>query len=150
MVYPPSRMLRLIKGAGVAWVGATVLAIVLFRTPREGGAMSQPSAAPVVTGTASTVLSPGAKWYGGNRDGCTAGEIDRRLANVPPPKGPEGKAFVAVCFAIAGKTEKAREVLAAIPAGDRGVVKRALADAAQLERQAGGDVAAVRALEEGR
>jgi hypothetical protein len=50
---------------------------------------------------------------------CNPVEVDVGMRRRPPPAGYEGSAYQAACYALAGKIDVARQVILALPAGER-------------------------------
>ncbi|MCA9606250.1 MAG: hypothetical protein KC619_11675 [Myxococcales bacterium] len=72
-----------------------------------------PTAAP----TARVVGADG--WLAHVRPRCNAVEVESSVLANPPPRGPEGQANLAACYALAGRDELAATVLDAMPADQR-------------------------------
>jgi hypothetical protein len=81
--------------------------------------------APVVAGSpaappphpAATVSGP--EWFQRIKPFCNPVEVETQVRFQPPPEGFEGAAYGAGCFALAGKIDKARELIAALGSRDR-------------------------------
>jgi hypothetical protein len=58
-------------------------------------------------------------WYHAVKPFCNSVEVETQLRFQPPPAGTEGTGYAAACLALAGKIDKARELILALPAGDR-------------------------------
>jgi thioredoxin-like negative regulator of GroEL len=109
-------------GAHKAIAGGYILlcigAIVARRlSPSEPAADLHGGVAPANAPTGP--LPEAARWFTANQRGCNAAEIEKRLELTPPPSGSVGLVFKAACYAIAGKSERAREIIDAIPPSDR-------------------------------
>jgi tetratricopeptide (TPR) repeat protein len=60
----------------------------------------------------------GDDWFARVKPYCNAVEVDVRLQSDPAPATTEGAAYGAACYALAGKVDRARQVIDALPAGD--------------------------------
>jgi hypothetical protein len=61
----------------------------------------------------------GSQWFVLTRPYCNALEVETRLAQHPPPPNNEGVAYAASCFALAGKTDRARTLIRQLPVADQ-------------------------------
>lgn len=60
-----------------------------------------------------------ADWYHAIKPFCNAVEVETQLRYQPPPSGTEGTGYAAACLALAGKIDKARDLILALPSGER-------------------------------
>jgi hypothetical protein len=60
-----------------------------------------------------------AGWFSGIRARCNAVEADVALRASPAPAGEEGASYTAGCYALAGKLDRARQSIEALPPGSR-------------------------------
>lgn len=73
----------------------------------------------------SLVLPPelsttkGAEWFERVRAHCNPVEVESLMVQDPPPPGKDGAGFAAACYAIAGKIDRARGRIDALPGRDR-------------------------------
>lgn len=58
-------------------------------------------------------------WFQATKPYCNSVEAETRQQRYPPPTTMEGTAYSAACFALAGKIEKARELILDVNADDR-------------------------------
>lgn len=58
-------------------------------------------------------------WFQGMKPYCNAVEAETRQQWYPPPSTMEGSAYSAACFALAGKIDRARELILGVDADDR-------------------------------
>lgn len=72
---------------------------------------------PTATPSARVVGADG--WLAQIRPRCNAVEVETAVLSNPPPRGPEGQANLAACYALAGRGELATTVLEAMPAAER-------------------------------
>ena len=83
-----------------------------------------------------------AAWFGEVRQYCNAVEVDTRLRLRPAPPTPEGDMYEAACYALAGRTYRAREVIRGLPEGQRHLAAGVVFEAGHPAADAGDDVAA--------
>lgn len=131
-------MLRTLRIIGAAYLALTIVAIVVRR------AMG-PSDVKPPTSVAS--MSDAARWFELVRGSCSAQEIDRRLAANPAPQGDAGAAFSAGCFALAGKTERAHELMETIPPDRRAQAAKRLLEAVRSDADGFADPSSAGLLE---
>lgn len=72
---------------------------------------------PTVTPSARAVGADG--WLEATRPRCNAVEVGTSVLASPPPRGAEGQANLAACYALAGRIELATAVLEAMPEAER-------------------------------
>jgi len=58
-------------------------------------------------------------WFHAIKPFCNSVEVVTQLQYQPPPAGLEGTGYAAACLALAGKIDKARTLILALPSGDR-------------------------------
>jgi len=80
--------------------------------PRPTSAPSPKAARPTGTGASG--------WFQGMKPFCNAVEVETRMRQSPPPSGSDGAGYGAACYALAGRIDQARSLIAALPAGDQG------------------------------
>lgn len=61
----------------------------------------------------------GARWFRTIKPFCNALEVESASAQYPAPASLEGSGYAAACFAIAGRIDRARRILLAVPDGQR-------------------------------
>jgi len=98
-------MSRALYLAAFVYLGACLYALAPFRPAAHA------AAAPAGTG--------GSAWFAQVRAMCNPVEVDVGMRNRPPPAGYEGSAYQAACYALAGRIYQAREVIRALPPGER-------------------------------
>ena len=54
-------------------------------------------------------------WYRRIKPSCNAVEVETAVRSSPPPATPDGSAYAASCFALAGKIDRARDILEELP-----------------------------------
>jgi hypothetical protein len=85
---------------------------------------TRPGAAPAPRGGEPPAPPPAfrgaaGEWFAQVKPFCNAVEVDVRQQQVPPPTGVEGAGYSAACYALAGKIERARQVIDQLDTGDR-------------------------------
>jgi hypothetical protein len=81
--------------------------------------------APPPSGTGPSHQTPveavgtGAEWFQRIKPYCNSVEVETQLRYQPPPDGMEGSGYSAACLALAGKIDKARDRIVALPASER-------------------------------
>jgi hypothetical protein len=63
--------------------------------------------------------SAGAAWFSSVKPYCNPLEVEVHLRQSPPPGGVDGAGFAAACWAVAGKIDRAKATIDALPAEDR-------------------------------
>ena len=106
-------MLKLLYGAGWAYLAVCGLAIGMYRT--SGQMLVR---APHATAFPEHAGDAG-RWFSSFKQYCNSVEVEMGHQRFPPPSSREGKAFSAACFALAGKIERARGRIEELPTGQR-------------------------------
>ena len=88
---------------------------------------------------APAAISSGAGWFRTLKPYCNAVEVDVRVRFTPPPQTSDGAGYAAACFALAGKIDRARAIIEAMPAGDRSAAASVLFNVAHPVADAGDD-----------
>jgi tetratricopeptide (TPR) repeat protein len=83
-----------------------------------------------------------AAWFHTAKPYCNPVEVEVRLRFAPPPDSPEGWSFAAACYALAGRIDRAREILEGLPSADRWRGAGIVFDVAHPVADAGDDEAA--------
>ena len=60
-----------------------------------------------------------AAWFQSVKPGCNALEVETTVRQHPAPAGLEGTGYAAACWAIAGRTARARELISTLQADER-------------------------------
>jgi hypothetical protein len=63
--------------------------------------------------------SPAAGWFASVKPYCNPLEAEVHLRQSPPPEGLDGAGYAAACWAVAGKIDRARALIDALPPSDR-------------------------------
>ncbi len=105
-------MLKSIYLAGAAYMALSAWAISRSTgqpeiAPGEPRPVHQPEVAELPPGTA-------AGWFASVKPFCNTVEAETALRRRPAPGGPDGTAYQAACLALAGKIDRARELLAGL------------------------------------
>ena len=125
-------MHRLLYALGLAYVVAS--AVLIATRPARSGGPSHPL--PPVEGG-----GPG-EWFAGIRPFCNPVEVEVALRQHQPPTGFEGSAYSAACLALAGKVDRARLLIDALPVGERARAAGVVFEVAHPVADAGDDQAA--------
>jgi hypothetical protein len=91
-----------------------VLVCGVFLTSRPGRAMPGEPPSPPVPFTGH-----GGSWFAQIKPFCNAVEVEVQQQRLPPPAGSDGAGYAAACYALAGKIDRARRAIDALPQGDR-------------------------------
>ncbi len=125
-------MHRRLTYLGIAYVMVVVALLAFY--PTVAGA-PQHAAAVLPAG------SPG-EWFARIRPFCNSVEVDLAQGRDPAPGGLEGTGYAAACFALAGKVDRARELINRLDAADRYKAAGVVFEVAHPVADAGDDKAA--------
>src|SRR5437016_6565359 len=96
--------------------GSTFLALcalLLWRGHRQVAAsVSHP-------GSGLAFSGPAGEWFARMKPYCNAVEVETHQAALPAPGGTQGAGYSAACYALAGKIDRARELLLGLRGDDR-------------------------------
>src|SRR5438477_1475576 len=108
-------MHRGLYAAGLGYLALCGLAVARSRAPAPGGGEPyiSPSTSP------SAYAGAGGEWFAQVKPFCNAVEVEVRQQQLPAPNGVEGAGYSAACYALAGKIDRAREVIDHLASGDR-------------------------------
>ncbi|MGH7673695.1 MAG: hypothetical protein ACREMV_00360 [Gemmatimonadales bacterium] len=116
---------------GWAYVAACGLVLVRgARRPLSGAVHVQPAAA---------YAGPAGQWFQQVKPFCNTVEVEMAQRNSPPPATLEGAGYSAACYALGGKIDHARQVIDALPVGDRASAAGIVFDVAHPVADAGDD-----------
>jgi hypothetical protein len=108
-------VLRTAYGLGLGYLA--LCALLLLARPAPGAGPPEvvilPSA-PLVVGAGRAP-----EWFAATRPRCNPVEIEVALRATPPPDGVEGASYQAGCYALAGKIDRARQVIDGLAEGSR-------------------------------
>ena len=98
--------------AAAGW-GYVALCGLLLASPPRAALTGEP------TSPTAPFRGDGGAWFARIKPFCNAVEVDVQQRQLPPPPGTNGAGYAAACYALAGKIDKARTTVDALPAGDR-------------------------------
>ena len=104
-------MHRVIYAAGWGYLALCGLVLAKSRTPAPRSGEPRPS--PASYGGAA------GEWFAQVKPFCNAVEVEVRQQQLPAPSGAEGAGYSAACYALAGKIDRAREVIDHLASGER-------------------------------
>jgi hypothetical protein len=107
-------MHRGLYAAGVGYLALCGLAVAKSRAPAPG--YGEPRIPPP---SFSAYAGAGGEWFGKVKPFCNTVEVEVRQQQLPAPSGAEGAGYSAACYALAGKIDRAREVIDHLAPGDR-------------------------------
>ncbi len=87
--------------------------------------------------TAAT--TSGAQWFAAMKPYCNQVEVDVRERYSPPPSTSEGAGYAAACFALAGKVDRARQIIEGMDPSARAGAANVLFGVAHPVADAGDD-----------
>lgn len=103
-------MNRTLAIAGWAYVALCGVILVASRRPALSGEPPAPSL---------PYRGEAGAWFARIKPFCNAVEVEVRQQRYPPPAGRDGAGYAAACYALAGKIDKARLTIDALPGGER-------------------------------
>lgn len=99
------------------WGFIAISAMLLFRAGRPDlYAIDEPP----IDWPVGVIGSPAARWFESVKPSCNALEVELRMRTAPPPSGWEGSGFEAACWAVAGRLDRARQVILELDEDQRG------------------------------
>jgi len=81
-------------------------------------------------------------WFQTVRPHCNAVEVETHMSWQPAPPTPEGDMYKAACYALAGRIDRAREAIEALPSERRYEAAGVVFEAGHPAADAGDDIAA--------
>jgi hypothetical protein len=81
-------------------------------------------------------------WFQSTRPFCNTVEVETQLRGRPAPATTQGDMYRAACYALAGRVDRAREVIEGLPEAQRYLAAGVVFDAGHPAADAGGDIAA--------
>ena len=121
-----------------AIAAAAVLVVGAFVT----SSLSRAAVHPSMDWPATATGTDAEKWFARAKPFCNAVYVGQFVSRNPPPGGWEGAGYAAGCWALAGKIEEARALLARVPQSQRWRPAGIVFDLAHPVADAGDDVAA--------
>ena len=132
-------MNRFLYFAGFAYIavcGAIVARKVVSREPRIRTVDTVIAVAPP---PAPAPTTSGAQWFAAMKPYCNQVEVDVRERYSPPPSTTEGAGYAAACFALAGKIDRARQIIEGLVPSERARAANVLFEVAHPVADAGDD-----------
>ncbi len=120
----------------IALCGAVIARKIAGRGPGTGTVATVVAVAPPPSAVATT---SGAQWFAAMKPYCNQVEVDVRERFSPPPSTSEGAGYAAACFALAGKIERARQIIEGMVPSERGTAANVLFAVAHPVADAGDD-----------
>ena len=132
-------MQRFLYFAGFTYIA--LCGAILFRESRgwPGVATVRVEHGADAPGPVPSTSSSGAQWFAAMKPYCNAVEVDVRERFTPAPRTSDGAGYAAACFALAGKIDRARTIIEAIPPRDRAAAASVLFNVAHPVADAGDD-----------
>ena len=121
---------------GIAYIGVCAFAIGTRNVGLEDRFVRVHGDPP----TAATTT--GANWFAMVKPYCNSVEVETTLGSRPAPTGIDGAGYEAGCLALAGKIDRAREVIGRLPAAARWQAAGLVFDLAHPVADAGDDASA--------
>lgn len=119
----------------IGWGYAVIAAALAYR-----GAHPETFGSPLPGGF--EVLDPAARWFAEMKPRCNPVEVSVAYAQNPAPAGWTGQGYGAACFALAGRTGRAQELIEALPEDDRWRAAGVVFEAGHSVADAGDDASA--------
>jgi hypothetical protein len=127
-------MNRALYAAGWSYVAICGLVLANARsTPVAGG---EPYVAP------APFAGQAGEWFTRMKPFCNSVEVDVQQQRLPPPAGTEGAGYSAACFALAGKIERARQIIDGLDRSERTIAAGIVFNIGHPVADAGDDQAA--------
>ena len=127
-------------------LGAFALTAVVGTRLVRQGAHEPPPVPTVVPGTMIEVrpltTDDPAAWFAYVRQFCNPVDVESRMRLEPPPQHPRSPMYQAACFALAGRIDRAREVIERLPPSVHDEAAGIVFEAGHPAADAGDDVAA--------
>jgi tetratricopeptide (TPR) repeat protein len=118
-----------------------IVATVLYES-REPAPYVEPYVEPVLLGAGTEVPEDAGLWFQSIRQFCNPVEVETHFRWQPAPPTPDGDMYKAACYALAGRIERAREVIEGLPQELRYHAAGVVFNAGHPAADAGDDVAA--------
>ena len=120
--------------AFIALCGVVVVREVISRPPDYTQAAPVPAPDPVAPSG-----SDAQRWFASMKPYCNPVEVDVRTRYTPPPATTEGAGYHAACFGLAGKIDRARQIIDALDVAHRPSAANVVFDVAHPVADAGDD-----------
>lgn len=118
---------------------ATGLIAVTFDPARYGWPLGEPA---IGTIEPAPVPLDATAWFSLVRASCNSVEVDTRMQRQPAPTTPEGAMYEAACYALAGRMERARELIEGLAEGQRYQAAGVVFEVGHPAADAGDEIAA--------
>ena len=130
-------MNRFLYFAGFAYIAVCGAALARKLSSLDRGVVTVDSA--FVVPPPAVPTTSGAQWFAAMKPYCNQVEVDVRERFSPPPSTTEGAGYAAACFALAGKLERARQIIEGLVPGERARAANVLFEVAHPVADAGDD-----------
>jgi tetratricopeptide (TPR) repeat protein len=130
----------LLIGAVAAFAVTGAAALMLHQG--EGAPIAEPPIAVVEPAQPGPAAGDAESWFARVRPSCNAVEVDTRMRIEPAPTTPDGGMYEAACYALAGRTERSREIIDLLPSDQRVQAAGVVFEAGHPAADAGDDIAA--------
>lgn len=115
-----------------------VCGLVAYRMIRPAPVV-QPAPGPTPVTPPAPQTAGGAGWFQQMKPFCNAVEVETMMRQTPPPAGTDGAGYGAACYALAGRIDQARRLIADLPAGNRGTASATVFEIGHPVADAGDD-----------
>jgi hypothetical protein len=106
-------MNRALSAAGWAYVALCGVVLLTHRSAPDAPVGREPPA------PAASFRGAAGEWFAQVKPFCNADEDEVRQQQLPAPAGVDGAGYSAACYALAGKIDRARQVIDALDGSDR-------------------------------
>ena len=122
------------------WGYVAIAALLLYRSAPPIDIAPMYNGPPVVEQLPAGTLAQ--QWFATVKPQCNALEAELTMTRSPAPAGEEGAGFGAACYALAGKTTRAQQLIDALPASERSRAAGIVFDVVHPVADAGDDESA--------
>ncbi|GAC1458067.1 MAG: hypothetical protein NVS2B14_05090 [Chamaesiphon sp.] len=106
--------MRLLYILGFSYIGLCISALILsILTPQTQSV--EPQRVPLTSVESEAPVSSANEWFRSVKPSCNAVEVTTKLRDFPPPGTTEGSGYAAACYALAGRVDKSKEIIDALP-----------------------------------
>jgi len=106
--------MRVLYTLGLFYVA---LCVALLWRGREAAPVSPPPRPPHQAPVEAQ--GTGTEWFKRIKPYCNTVEVETQIRFQPPPAGADGSGYAAACLALAGKIDRARELILQLPVSER-------------------------------
>jgi len=132
-----NRFLYFAAFAYIALCGAIVARKVVSSS--RGPRITVDTVVAVAPAPPTGATTSGAQWFAAMKPYCNQVEVDVRERYSPPPSTSEGAGYAAACFALAGKVDRARQIIEGMDPSARAGAANVLFGVAHPVADAGDD-----------